>query len=597
MSNDLPRSEYPRPQMVRSQWLCLNGTWDFAFDHADTGLERGMLSQSFDQKITVPFCPESELSGIGHVDFMDAVWYRRSVQIPKQWDGQRLLLHFQAVDNEATVWVNDQQVGRHKGGWSPFNCDITNAVKAGQTANIVVRARDGRSENPRGKQSVRYKNFGCLYTRTTGIWQTVWLEPVPMQAHLNRPRITPDVANNRFMVEQAVTGNMKNLKLRITLADQQGQINQTTCKIGNQLTPIVDVPIPEDRLTRWSIQTPHLYDLTIELLDDQNHCIDHVKSYAGLRSISISGKAVYINDEPVFQRLVLDQGYYADGIMTAPTEKALINDIKLSMDAGFNGARLHEKVFEERFLYHADRMGYLVWGEFGDWGVDRYKNSNAHETFTSAWIAQWLEVIQRDYSHPSIIGWCPLNETNANMGDRIGNLDDITHAMYHATKLADKTRPVLDTSGYSHRVVDADIYDAHDYTQEPEKLEQNHAGLKDNKPFLNVGANKEQWSIPYGGQPYFVSEFGGIWWNPQAAKDEASWGYGQRPKNIEEFYERFESLCKVLLNNPDMFGYCYTQLTDVFQEQNGIFYFDRTNKFDLNRIRKAQQKQAAFEIK
>ena len=183
MSTNIPRSEYPRPQMVRSKWLCLNGTWDFAIDPADTGLERGMLSQTFEQKITVPFCPESKLSGIGHVDFMDAVWYRRSVQIPKEWHGQRLLLHFQAVDNEATVWVNGQQVGQHKGGWSPFSCDITKAVKEGQIANIVVRARDAHDGNPRGKQSVRYENFACLYTRTTGIWQTVLLDPVPM---LNR---------------------------------------------------------------------------------------------------------------------------------------------------------------------------------------------------------------------------------------------------------------------------------------------------------------------------------------------------------------------------------------------------------------------------
>jgi hypothetical protein len=280
--------------------------------------------------------------------------------------------------------------------------------------------------------------------------------------------------------------------------------------------------------------------------------------------------------------------------MTAPTDEALRRDIELSMAAGFNAARLHQKVFEERFLYHADRLGYLVWGEFGDWGMrDRLDRVHAHSHQpAAALMAQWQEVLLRDYSHPSIVGWCPLNETRQNIEDGIVSLDDVTHGLYHATKAADRTRPVLDASGYSHRVRGLDIYDSHDYEQDVEKFRATHAGLAQGRPFVNEG---DKWSIPYAGQPYFVSEFGGIWWNPAAKPEDHSWGYGQRPKSIEEFYARFAGLCGVLLDNPCMFGYCYTQLTDVFQEQNGVYGFDRAAKFDMARIRAAQTRPAAIE--
>jgi beta-galactosidase/beta-glucuronidase len=582
--------------MVRNEWLCLNGQWDFAFDYADTGIKRGMLEKPFDQKITVPFCVESELSGIGYTDFMQAVWYRRTMSIPSNWQGMRLLLHFQAVDDEATVWVNGKQVGRHHGGWTPFVCDITDAVGADLTAQIVVRARDLRKAKPQGKQSIRYENFGCLYTRTTGIWQTVWIEPVPMVASLKHPRITPELTCRRFAIEQPVMGNFAAMQLRVTVSDQDGDVAVTQASLANMMVPRVEVNIPQDRLRLWTMDDPHLYDLKIELLDSDGKVIDSIQSYAGMRSVSIDGKAILINGKRVFQRLVLDQGYYPDGIMTAPTEQALIDDIQLSMDAGFNGARLHQKVFEERFLYHADRVGYLVWGEFGDWGYSRYEGlRQPHDSFTSTWVTQWLEAVQRDYSHPSIIGWCPLNESAAPMDDEIHNLDDVTHAMYLATKLADPTRPVIDASGYSHRVVGVDVYDCHDYEQDPQKLQENQAGLADDKPFINGSNLPDPWSIGYEGQPFFVSEFGGIWWNPKAAETENSWGYGQRPKTIDEFYQRFEGLCTVLLQNPDMFGYCYTQLTDVFQEQNGIYYFDRGQKFDLKRLFAIQRQVAAIE--
>jgi hypothetical protein len=271
------------------------------------------------------------------------------------------------------------------------------------------------------------------------------------------------------------------------------------------------------------------------------------------------------------------------------------------MAAGFNGARLHQKVFEERFLYHADRLGYIVWGEFGDWGCSRMGSLDGeHQQPTASYITEWLEVLERDYSHPSIIGWCPLNETWQSLTDRITVLDDVTQGMYLATKAMDSTRPVLDTSGYSHRVVGADVYDSHDYTQDPDTFAERHAGLaQGGQPYINSGGSRQggnvNWSIAYAGQPYFVSEFGGIWWNPDVKEGEDSWGYGDRPKTIEVFYDRFERLCAILLDDVNMFGYCYTQLTDIYQEQNGIYKYDRGLKFDMERIRSAQQKPAAIE--
>ncbi|MCY3572599.1 MAG: beta-galactosidase [Chloroflexota bacterium] len=604
---NIPRPEYPRPQFMRHDWLCLNGEWQFEIDAGDSGWERGLLHRELRERITVPFCPESVLSGIENPDFMRAVWYRRSLRIPAEWAGRRILLHFQAVDYDSTVWVNGAEVGRHRGGFSSFCCDLSGVAAAGDDITIVLRARDdATSPQPRGKQTRDYDPSGAVYVRTTGIWQSVWLEPVP-EISLRRTRITPDLANATIRLEQPISGNAPGLRLRASLSDAAGLVATADCSAAYDLAPRLDLTIPAERLRPWSISDPHLYDLQIELLDSAGEIIDSARSYAGLRAIAIVGKAIQINGETVFQRLVLDQGYYPDGIMTAPSDDALRQDIELSMAAGFNGARLHQKVFEERFLYHADRLGYIVWGEFGDWGCSGNGPIHAeHQQPGPDYITQWLECLERDYSHPCIVGWCPLNETWQTLTDRITALDDVTRGMYLATKAFDSTRPVLDTSGYSHRVPEADVYDSHDYTQDPATFRERHSGLASGDPYLNDASQwgiparmvgNTGWSIAYRGQPYFVSEFGGIWWNPDVQAGEDSWGYGTRPRDIEEFYQRFEQLCAILLDDVNMFGYCYTQLTDIYQEQNGIYKFDRGQKFDLARIRAAQTRPAAIELR
>ena len=604
--SDIPRSEYPRPQFVRQQWLCLNGIWQFESDQGDSGIHRGLLERDLNDSITVPFCPESSLSGIENHDYYNAVWYRRRVRIPAEWTGKRVLLHFQAVDYDSTVWVNGVEVGRHRGGFTPFSCDLHGVAAAGDDITIVLRARDyGKTPQPRGKQVRDYGPQGAVYVRTTGIWQSVWMEPVP-DVSLRRPRITPDLANQTIRLEQPLTNNRKGWRVRAVLSDDVGEIVSAECSAALDLSPRLDLSLPDERLRLWSVGDPHLYDLEISLLDDEGKVVDHAKSYAGMRSVSIEGKAIKINNQVVFQRLVLDQGYYPDGIMTAPSDAALIEDIELSMAAGFNGARLHQKVFEERFLYHADRLGYIVWGEFGDWGCSgNGPLDGEHQKPGPDYITQWLECLERDYSHPGIVGWCPLNETWQTLTDHITMLDDVTRGLYLATKAMDTTRPVLDASGYSHRVIEADVYDSHDYVQDPETFRKRHAGLAEGKPYLNDATDwglpqrlvgDIQWSIPYRGQPYFVSEFGGIWWNPDVKEGEDSWGYGESPQDLEEFYERFEKLCAILLDDVNMFGYCYTQLTDIYQEQNGIYKFDRSLKFDMERICAVQQKPAAIEL-
>lgn len=587
-----PRPEYPRPQYVRPHWLCLNGTWEFEVDHGDCGLERGLLERPLQQRITVPFCPESVLSGIGYTGFMEAVWYRREVTIPPEWGGQEILLHFQAVDYDATVWVNGIAVGRHRGGFTPFTCNLKGIAGGGERAVIVVRARDNpRDPQPRGKQSQQYGNHGCLYTRTTGIWQTVWLEPVPA-TRLERPRLTPHLAAGTISLDQRIQQCPPGWEVWAELRDAAGPIVSAQCPANRDFSVHLELAIPPGRRRPWSPQDPHLYQIAVELRDEAGRVVDAAGTYAGLRGIALSGPAVLLNGRPVFQRLVLDQGYYPDGILTAPSEAALCYDIELALAAGFNGARLHQKVFEERFLYHCDRLGYLVWGEFPDWGCRPAPPHQNSLEIGMTYAAQWAEVLERDYSHPAIIGWCPLNETAQDLEDRILPLDDATRALFLLTGGADNTRPVLDASGYAHRVPETAVYDCHDYEQDPVVFRRNHAGLGAGQPYCNAG--HRAWSVPYQGQPFMVSEFGGIWWSSAAAADN-SWGYGTRPASAEEFLQRFEGLCGVLLDHPHMFGYCYTQLTDVYQEQNGLFTFDRRPKFDLQRLHDIQQRPAAIE--
>lgn len=566
--SDIPRPEHPRPQFERERWINLNGEWSFTFDFGKSGRDQGFSkSFGFKNKIIVPFCPESEISGVGHKDFIECLWYHRTIAIPHQWKGLSTILHFGAVDYSCEVFVDGTSVGTHVGGSSSFSFDLGSRVLPGVCHDLVVAVRDDMRSKIQtvGKQSDVFHSYGCHYTRVTGIWQTVWLEAVHPFG-LKLAVITPDLDGSRFIVTPEFRAQTRGMNFRVIVfegskivASVQGPALQ-----GGSLT----LPLKNSRT--WAPEKPFLYDLVFELVDPSGVILDSVKSYAGLRKIHIEGNKIFLNNRERYLRFVLDQGYYPDGIWTAPSDNALKRDIELALRAGFNGARLHQKVFEERYHYWADKLGFLTWGESASWGLDG-NNALAQKNF----LCEWKECLVRDRNHPSIIAWTPFNETT---GDCF--CPQLQKDAYALCLNLDPTRVVNDASGYLH--VQTDLYTVHNYTQDPEKLSeelsiQNGRGVFQNYPKLEVA---------YEGQPYIVDEFGGIKWVPDSRRPHAenSWGYGEGPKTIEEFYSRLEGQVCAIVSLGHVAGYCYTQLTDVEQEENGIYNYDRSNKFDMKRV-------------
>ena len=579
----IPRPEYPRPQLRRTgeSWQNLNGSWEFMFDFSMSGKERRLWEQPFAQRITVPFCPESRLSGIGYTDFIPACWYRRRFHLDKGQLSGRVLLHFGAVDYLCTVWVNGREAGSHRGGYTSFSFDITGQLQEGENTLAVCAEDDVRSgRQPKGKQAHRFYSSGCDYTRTTGIWQTVWLEFVP-QSHIVSYKAYPQPENSAVTLQVALSGDIAGCTLRATASFDGRKVGEAVREAGRSLG--FELPLCEKHL--WDTAQPNLYDVELCLMKD-GQALDTVFGYFGLREIRLEGKAILLNGRPVFQRLILDQGFYPDGIYTAPSDEALRRDITLAMDLGFNGARMHQKVFEERYLYWADKLGYLIWGEMASWGLD-ISTAAGLENF----LPEWIEEVQRDFNHPALIGWCPFNETWDDPKTGAHQDDAVLRITYQATKALDPTRPVIDTSGGFHVV--CDIYDVHDYEQEPEVFRAKYAPLAAGGEAYDPFPKRQH----YEGQPYFVSEYGGTWWNPHP-QDGDNWGYGNRPDSEQEVLRRFCGLAAALLENPAICALCYTQLTDVEQEQNGLYAYDRSRKFSdevYAKMKEAMSAKAAIE--
>ena len=567
---DIPRPEYPRPQFERTDWVNLNGQWTFEMDFGASGEQRGWTNtKGLSKKITVPFCPESELSGIGYTDFIPCVWYQRNINIPAEWNGKKILLHFGAADYETKVYVDGKMVGEHKGAGSSFNFDITSYVKAGQQANLVVRVYDNLrgGMQPGGKQCTALYSAGCSYTRVTGIWQTVWMEAVNEQALKNVFAI-PDIDQQQLVVRPEFYNEGNNNTLTVEVKDGKKTVAKRTSQASNQSTIVL--PIKNAHL--WSPEDPYLYDVKYTVKNAQGEVIDEVSSYMGMRKVHISGGYFYLNNKPYFQRLVLDQGYYPDGIWTAPSDEALRQDIEMSKAVGFNGARLHQKVFEERYYYWADKLGYLTWGEEASW-VLNINNELAVRNF----LTEWAEIVVRDRNHPSLVTWTPLNETwNATPGVYVRFVNDL----YALTKAIDPTRPINDASGDSH--VKTDIWSVHDYTREPDKLIANHTIKAGVEPYRNMKG--KDFLSNYAGQPYMVDEFGGLPWIPKEERAN-SWGYGANIDTVEEFFSILEKEIDALKACKHVVGFCYTQITDVEQEKNGIYYYNRKPKFDTARVK------------
>jgi len=574
------RNEYPKPQMQRENWVCLNGEWDFTYDNSRTGIERELYkAEAFDMKINLPFCPQSKLSGIENKDFIYGVWYTRSFTTPEEWQnkGRRTFLHIGACDYYSIVYINGEKVGFHRGGMVSFSFDITAYLTKGENRVTVFAADDERSEEtPSGKQAMDYYPVGSMYTRTTGIWQTVWLENTP-DAYIKSIKMTPNAKEGELLVE-VKTENAEDMTLSCKASFKGEEMAKTEKVIPWDHTAFT-LNLKEKHL--WDVDKPSLYDIEFTLGEDK------VKSYFGLRDIALKNGVTYLNGKPVFQRLILDQGFYPDGVYTAPSDKDLYRDILLAKENGFNGARLHMKVFEERFLYHCDRLGYLVWCEYPGWGLATGDGAVSYRNMAS----EWFNAVMRDYNHPAIIGWCPLNETGHNV-----DVEFVRH-LYETTKAYDPTRLFIGVSGFHHVEGCYDMLDCHDYNQDPKSFKERYAPLNEGKEceyiheYLYKQPVREKSS-----KLCFVSEYGGAAWVTEKDNgDKKDWGYGNAPKTIEEFYERYRLLTDALLDNKGISAFCYTQLYDIELEVNGLYTYDRKPKFDSEVIRKITARKAAVE--
>ncbi|MDE6504260.1 MAG: beta-galactosidase [Clostridia bacterium] len=547
------RNEHPNPQFKRDYYTCLNGLWEFGKGKC-TNAEKPDLKG----KIEVPFCPESVLSGIGDTGYIIDCVYSKIIKLTKEDLSERLVLHFGAVDYIAEVYVNGKFALRHVGGYTAFEVDIAPFAAVGEN-RITVAVHDDIKENiPSGKQSKEPLSHGCFYTRTTGIWQTVWLEKTPKN-YIKSVKFYPDPEKKTVKAEVFADGCAKTCIKVFFDGKPVGFAEGDT-----EYRRVFEIPLAEAHL--WEAGKGNLYDVEITFGEDK------VYSYFGLRTVSYDGRKFKINGKSVFQRLVLDQGYYEDGIYTAKEAEQFKKDIGLSMSLGFNGARLHQKVFEQRFLYESDKAGYLVWGEFPSWGI-KYDNITSLGTF----VSQWSEVIEQYFNHPSIIIWCPLNEVWEDLeNDKLIRDIRFVEAVYSATKTLDPTRPCVDTSGGYHGRR-TDIFDFHNYHLSEKTFRfvediKNSDSLTMDKTFAPAAAQE---SVPYDGKlPIIASEYGGMTY----ASKGNDWGYHSFDSE-EDFLAEYLGMTKSYLSCEKISGFCYTQLYDVEQEQNGLFFYDRKRKF------------------
>lgn len=572
----------PNPQFMRMEWQSLNGPWQFGFEKAKPGFHFSLDAQkaigrrkeaAYPLQIRVPFCVESKCSGIGYTGFINEVWYRKTAQIHAE--GRRVFLHIGAADYLTTVLVNGKEAGRHKGGYTSFCFEITDLVQDGDNEIFVLCEDNVRDPLVmRGKQSERKESHGCDYTRTTGIWQSVWLEYTP-KGYIRSFRLFPDAKNGLLTVQAQLCGSAP-FSCKATYDGKPVGVAALDTADGYCT---VQLKLTEKHL--WEAGHGRLYDLTLQFGDDV------VYSYFGLRYVGLDGMKFRLNGKSVFQRLVLDQGFYRDGIYTAPDDDALRRDIELSMDLGFNGARLHQKVFDPRFLYHCDRLGYLVWGEYPNWGLD-YSNPKSVAVF----LQEWAESVARDCNHPAIIGWCPFNETWNYHGRQ--QYDPLLSSVYAYTKAVDPTRPCIDTSGNFHVVTD--IYDVHDYCGDPVVFQARYDKLATDGELYDAVLEGNPGRQKYTGGPVFMSEYGGVKWAGDPSIQ--SWGYGEDVQTPADFAARYCGLTDALVQNEKICGFCYTQLYDIEQEQNGLYTYDRQKKFSdeiYELIRASNAAKAAIE--
>jgi beta-galactosidase/beta-glucuronidase len=570
---------YPRPQMERAEWVPLDGEWDFALDPDFVWKLPG--EPRWDLKIVVPYSPETAASGIGNTGFYRAVWYRRSFDAPRLKPGERLILHFGAVDYRARVWVNGSSVAEHDGGYTPFCADITNALVGEGRQTIEVCAEDDPADlsKPRGKQDWQLEPHSIWYPRTTGIWQPVWMERVP-STRLGYLRWTPNVERWEIGFEAWLHGERREgLRLNLKLYANETLLADDTYGVVagevHRRVALSDPGIDDYRnVLLWSPERPTIIYAEIKLLDERGELLDEARSYTALRSIGVQGDKFVLNGRPYQLRMVLDQGYWLETGLTAPNDEAFRRDVELAKKMGFNGVRKHQKLESPRFLYWADTLGLLVWEEM----PSAYRFT---KTSIQRLEHEWIEAISRDVSHPSIIAWVPFNESWG-----VPDLPDspaqrhYVQALYHLTKTLDPSRPVIGNDGWES--VATDIVGIHDYDDQPERIAKRYVHDEIPKLFKRERPGGRLLLLEGQGQdqPIMLTEFGGIAFSRDTG---TTWGYS-RTETEEDFAKRYLHLLRVVRSLPLLAGFCYTQFTDTYQEANGLLYMDRTPKMPLEHI-------------
>lgn len=566
----IPRSEHPRPDFERDNWMCLNGEWDFSLDE-----------KKFDRTIIVPFAFETELSGIGDKEFHKMVWYRKTFKLPERMKEKRVILHFGAVDYACDLWVNGTYIREHKGGQTSFSADITEAVAADDENVIELKVFDDYEdmEMPRGKQFWEQESRGIFYTRTTGIWQSVWIEAVE-PLYLESCYITPEFDDKCVCFEYRLSRSGASA-VEFSIAFE-GKFAACVSAVPNGKKGMVKVQLDQTGLKSWNFEeelawtpeTPRLFDVEIRTYDEKG-VTDLVRTYFGMRKVSIDNGKFMLNNREYYQKLVLDQGYWEESLLTAPSDEAFIKDIELTKAMGFNGVRKHQKVEDPRYLYYADRLGLLVWGELGS--AYLYSREYAGRMYT-----EWIEAVKRDYNHPCIVAWTPLNESWGVQEIKADKYQQAhCNALMYMIKSVDTSRVVIDNDGWEHTC--GDLLTIHDYTASGKVLKKHFESLE---AVLSLCPGRRSlfadgWS--YQGQPVLLTEFGGVRYVP-GTEVKHSWGYCDA-SSAEEFADKYAEIMKAVHESPVIQGYCYTQLTDVEAEENGLLTYQRGLKMPLEKIR------------
>jgi beta-galactosidase/beta-glucuronidase len=574
---------YPRPQLVRDNWLCLNGEWDFAFDD-DLRFHLPSDEIPWNQTITVPFAPEAAASGIGQTGFHASCWYRRQFEI--ETGAGKVILHFGAVDYMARVWVNGHLVVEHEGGHTPFSADISGVLAAAGPQSLVVQAIDDPHDlaKPRGKQDWLADPHSIWYPRTTGIWQTVWIERVA-DTYIQKLRWTPYFDGFEIGCEIFAAGDIReDLFVEVKIWHGDSLLADDHYKLigheANRKIALSDPGIDDSRNELlWSPERPTL--LSAELtLHHEGRVLDVVRSYTALRSVTITRDRFMLNGRPYPLRMVLDQGYWPDTLMTAPSDEALRRDVELAKAMGFNGVRKHQKIEDPRYLYWADKLGLLVWEEM----PSAYRFSPKAITRI---VHEWTEAIERDYSHPCVIVWVPFNESWGvpNLTSTQAHRNAV-EALYHLTRTLDSTRPVIGNDGWEASATD--ILGIHDYDADPERLRSRYETTEQRTLFDQRRPGGRILTLdgfPHRGQPIVLTEFGGIAFDVSAAAT-ATWGYS-RADSETAFIDHYRRLLAVVNTTVLFSGFCYTQFADTFQETNGLLTADRKPKVALQEINAA----------